>query len=224
MLVDSNDRFVSQREAPVHGDGHAAASMGSILTVRRAGVEPLVLLSSTRRAPRATSRSGMTRSPPPIRATLRRRGSRRDGRPACRLVAFGGERPGPADPRYSPRARRRDRLRRRLPAPRRAAGIARRPQPRLRASGPDGTLSSHRSSSPVRRPGARTTGPSSPWATWCSMPSSRAHAASSPPGDQVTGAADPNQEPLRTLATFRTVQGKGTMFGVNLGGEGKWCR
>ena len=38
--------------------------------------------------------------------------------------------------------------------------------------------------------------------------------------DQVTGATDPNQEPLRTLATFRTVQGKGTMFGVNLVARG----
>jgi uncharacterized protein YcbX len=34
--------------------------------------------------------------------------------------------------------------------------------------------------------------------------------------DQLTGQRDPQQEPLRTLATFRTVPGLGTLFGQNL--------
>lgn len=41
--------------------------------------------------------------------------------------------------------------------------------------------------------------------------------------DQATGARHPEREPLRTLATFRTVQGLGVIFGQNLvassGGE-----
>ena len=38
--------------------------------------------------------------------------------------------------------------------------------------------------------------------------------------DQQTGARDPQQEPLRTLATFRNIPGRGTMFGVNLVARG----
>ncbi|MEO5798056.1 MAG: MOSC N-terminal beta barrel domain-containing protein [Gemmatimonadales bacterium] len=34
--------------------------------------------------------------------------------------------------------------------------------------------------------------------------------------DQLTGARHPRQEPLRTLATFRTIPGRGAIFGQNL--------
>ncbi|MES2304950.1 MAG: MOSC N-terminal beta barrel domain-containing protein [Gemmatimonadota bacterium] len=34
--------------------------------------------------------------------------------------------------------------------------------------------------------------------------------------DQITGARHPRQEPLRTLATFRTIPGRGAIFGQNL--------
>ncbi len=44
-----------------------------------------------------------------------------------------------------------------------------------------------------------------------------------PTTDQATGARHPTREPLRTLATFRTIKGLGAIFGQNLvaGGEGE---
>ena len=42
-----------------------------------------------------------------------------------------------------------------------------------------------------------------------------------PTTDQRTGARDPQQEPLRTLATFRTIPGRGTIFGMNLVARGE---
>lgn len=213
MLVDSNDRFVSQREAAVLATVTPTFD-GSILMVEAQQMEPLVLELD----PHGASRD-VTIWDDQVTATdqgdhaaewfAQVVGHR------CRLVHFGGEATRRLDPRYSPRPEAEtafadgypvlavlqdslDDLNRRLAVPV--------PMARFR---PNIVLAG----APAWSEDAWTTLELGSVTFDAVKPCARCTVITT---DQVTGARDPQQEPLRTLATFRTVAGRGTMFGVNL--------
>jgi uncharacterized protein YcbX len=213
LVVDSNDRFVSQREAPVLATVTPSFD-GTMLTVEAPRVEPLVLELD----PQGASRDVMIWDD---QVTATDQGdsaaawfSAVVGHP-CRLVHFGGEATRRLDPRYSPRPDAEtafadgypllgvlqeslDDLNRRLEQPVPMARF----RPNLVFAG---ALAWSEDQWTELTVGSVVFDAVKPCAR-CTVITT----------DQLTGARDPQQEPLRTLATFRTVAGRGTMFGMNL--------
>jgi hypothetical protein len=217
MLVDSNDRFVSQREAAVLATVTPTFD-GSILTVDAPGVETLVLELD----PQGASRDVTIWND---QVTATDQGDHAAewfaevvGHP-CRLVHFGGEATRRLDPRYSP-----------TPDAETAFADG---YPVLAVLQESLDNLNHRLEHPVPmarfRPNIVLTGAPA-WSedAWTTLelgdvtfdavkPCARCTVLTV---DQQTGARDPQQEPLRTLATFRNIPGRGTMFGVNLVARG----
>ena len=217
MLVDQHGRFLSQREAPVMAT-IAPQFVGDTLEVHAPEYDPLVHLVAPDGAPRLVEIWGdqVTAADQGDAAaawfsTVMER--------SCRLVAFGSAASRPVDPTYSPRADAEtaftdgypllgvlqeslDDLNARLPGPVPMARF----RPSLVFAG-----------APAWSEDGWTTVTVGDLVLDAVKPCARCVVTTR---DQVTGAADPNQEPLRTLATFRTVQGKGTMFGLNLVARG----
>lgn len=213
MLVDSNDRFVSQREAAVLATVTPTFD-GRILTVEAPRMETLVLELD----PHGASRDVTIWND---QVTATDQGDHAAGWFAevvghpCRLVHFGGEATRRLDPRYAPRPDAEtafadgypvlavlqeslDDLNRRLAHPV--------PMERFR---PNIVLAG----APAWSEDAWTTLTLGDVTFDAVKPCARCTVLTV---DQQSGARDPAQEPLRTLATFRTVAGRGTMFGVNL--------
>ena len=213
MLVDSNDRVVSQREAAVLATVTPTFD-GRILTVEAPRMETLVLELD----PHGASRDVTIWND---QVTATDQGDHAAGWFAevvghpCRLVHFGGEATRRLDPRYAPRPDAEtafadgypvlavlqeslDDLNRRLAHPV--------PMERFR---PNIVLAD----APAWSEDAWTTLTLGDVTFDAVKPCARCTVLTV---DQQSGARDPQQEPLRTLATFRTVAGRGTMFGVNL--------
>lgn len=163
MLVDSNDRFVSQREAAVLATVTPTFD-GRILTVEAPRMETLVLELD----PHGASRDVTIWND---QVTATDQGDHAAGWFAevvghpCRLVHFGGEATRRLDPRYAPRPDAETAFADGYPVLAVLPGIARRPQPPPRAPRCRWSASAPTSFLPTRRPGARTRGPRSPWAT-----------------------------------------------------------
>ncbi len=220
MLVDADDRCLTQREAPVLATIEPQLD-GPMLEVRVAGREALHLEIDPRGALRQVEIWGNQ-----VTATDQ-------GDPAaawfsdvlgrhCRLVQFGIAATRLLDPKYTPRddaetaftdgypihgvlQESLDDLNARLASP---VPMGRfRPNIVLRGA-------------PAWSEDAWRTLTFGPLSMDSVKPCARCVVTTT---DQATGGRDAQQEPLRTLATFRTIPGLGAMFGVNLvprsGGE-----
>jgi hypothetical protein len=217
MLVDGSNRFISQREAPelativpaltVRGDG-------VVLSAEAPGRDPFSLaidLHGPSRDVRVWWKHAITAADQGEDAA--RWFSATAGVP-CRLVAFGDKARNPVDPAYSPRSAETtftdgypimaalqeslDDLNRRLGEPVPMARF----RPSVVIEGADAWSEDDWM--------ALTLG-----ALDCDAvkPCARCVVTTT---DQVSGARNPRQEPLRTLAAFRTVRGLGAIFGQNI--------
>ncbi|MBP9899465.1 MAG: MOSC domain-containing protein [Gemmatimonadales bacterium] len=217
LVVDSNDRFVSQREAAVLATLTPMFD-GATLTVEAARHEPLVLELD----PQGASRD-VTIWDDQVTATDQGESAARwfsavIGHP-CRLVHFGGEATRRLDPKFSPRPEAETAFTDGYPM----LGVLQESLDDLNG----------RLATPVPmarfRPNLVFAGAPA-WSEdgWTELEvSGLILDAVKPCGrcvvtttDQLTGARDPQQEPLRTLATFRNIPGRGTMFGMNLVARG----
>lgn len=213
LLVDGDDCFLSQREAPALATIEPRLD-GPMLEVHAAGHDPLTIEldpDSALRSVTIWADAVMATDQGDVAA---RWFSRVLDRP-CRLVHFGTAARRPLDPRYTPRPDAETAFADGYPL----LGVLHESLDDLNA----------RLAQPVPmarfRPNLVFTGAAA-WSEdeWTTLavgevtldavkPCARCLVTTT---DQVSGARDPRQEPLRTLATFRTVPGRGTMFGINL--------
>lgn len=213
MLVDAADRFVSQRELPLLATIEPDLD-GPMLTVRAAGHAPLAVELDPEAPGREVAIWGDR-----VRAADQGRAaadwfSAVAGVP-LRLVHFGAAARRPLDPRYTPRAgvetaftdgypllgvlqESLDDLNTRLAEPVPMARF----RPNIVLAGAPAWSEDAWSTLTV---GTTTLDAVKPCAR-CVVTTT----------DQATGARHPAQEPLRTLATFRTLPGLGAIFGQNL--------
>jgi uncharacterized protein YcbX len=217
MVVDSTGRFLTQREAPLLAT-ITPDLVGDALTVHADGRDPLAMTITPDGAPTEVViwDDALTATDQGDQAA--RWFSQLLDRP-CRLVHFGEHARRPIDPRYAPRADAEtaftdgypmlgvlqeslDDLNARLVAP----VPMDRFRPNLVFAGAPAWSEDHWTEITL---GDLTLDAVKPCAR-CVVTTK----------DQRTGAAHPEQEPLRTLATFRTIAGRGTMFGVNLVARG----
>lgn len=213
MLVDAEDRFLSQREAPLLATIEPHLD-GPMLEVHVAGRESLHLELDPRGALRQVELWKDSIAATDQGDHAAEWFSDALGR-HCRLVQFGIAATRPLDPRYSPREDAEtafadgypvlavlqeslDDLNGRLETPvpmgRFRPNIVLRGAPAWSEDAWQ-NLSFGPLTMDAVKPCAR-----------CLVPTT----------DQATGEQHPQQEPLRTLATFRTVPGLGTIFGMNL--------
>lgn len=217
MVVDGDGRFLSQREAPVMATIEPLLE-GDALEVHAPGHDPLVHLVDPEGAARLVTIWDDELTAADQGDAAARWFSRVMDR-SCRLVAFGPAARRPLDPSYSPRADAETAFTDGYPL----LGVLQESLDDLNA----------RLAVPVPmarfRPSLVVAGAPA-WSEdgWTRLtvgdlvldavkPCARCVVTTR---DQLTGAADPDQEPLRTLATFRTVKGRGTLFGVNLVPQG----
>jgi len=217
MLVDASGRFLSQREAPTLAT-IAPRLDRSLLEVHAPAHDPFIMElvpdGATRRVAIWDDMVTATDQGDAAAHWF----SRMLDRP-CRLVHFGAAASRPLDPRYTPRADAEtaftdgfpllgvlqeslDDLNSRLAVP----VPMDRFRPSLVFSGAPAWSEDHWTELKV---GALVLDAVKPCARCVVLTK-----------DQASGAPDPHQEPLRTLATFRTVKGLGTIFGMNLVARG----
>lgn len=213
MLVDGDDRFLSQREAPALATIEPRLE-GSMLEVHAAGHDPLSLVLYPDGALRSVAIWADQVTATDQGDAAARWFSRVLER-HCRLVHFGSAAHRPLDPRYSPRPDAETAFADGYPL----LGVLQESLDDLNA----------RLTHPVPmarfRPNLVFAGAAA-WSEdeWATITLGGVAFDSVKPcarcvvitADQVSGARDPQQEPLRTLATFRTLAGRGTMFGINL--------
>ncbi|MGH7594020.1 MAG: MOSC domain-containing protein [Gemmatimonadales bacterium] len=214
MLVDNDSRFISQREMPRLATLRPALDHG-VLTVRAPGIEPIQLqvdADGSTRAVAVWGNHGILASDQGDEAARWFSGAIGE---SCRLVYFGPQARNRVDPEYSPR-------------------------PDAETAFTDGypimavvqeSLDdlNTRLSDPVPmerfRPSIVVSGAAA-WSedNWTTIefgslrcdvvkPCARCVVTAT---DQVSGARHPRQEPLRTLAGFRTIPGTGAIFGQNI--------
>ena len=217
MLVDSDNRFISQREIPALATitPVVVPATPETLSVRAPDFAPIQLCIDLDAAARKVSVWGDASIVAADQGNAAAHWFSDAIGAACRLVAFGTRAQNPIDPEYSPRAEAEtaftdgypimatlqeslDDLNRRLVEP----------------------VPMHRFRPSVVINGAAA------WSEddWMAMqlgdidcdavkPCARCVVTTT---DQLTGARSVHQEPLRTLATFRTMAGLGAIFGQNI--------
>lgn len=213
MLVDDSGRFLSQREAPRLATIEPEVD-GPALVVRHAGVAPLELELDPHGPAREVRiwRDAVTAADQGDRAAAWF--STILGRPV-RLVHFGGAARRPLDPEYTPRADAETAFTDGYPL----LGVLEESLADLNG----------RLAKPVPMSRFRPSvviGGAPPWSEdgWGTIvigevtldavkPCARCVVTTT---DQATGERHPEQEPLRTLATFRTIPRLGAIFGQNL--------